>query len=284
MAESSGPSTKKLPAQSRLCFKCSSIEHRVKDCPSVAPGDAEKLNHEWRERKRAAAISSINALGGMEQASACAAAVIEETVTVEEVLLDTGADTTVVSRGLVRELKRSGVQLRLNKGDPHVLRPFGSKPIRTAWHIIFDKVQLTTVAGPLMLRQLRAWVHEGERETSSLILYRFVMRRLGYSVDALLAEAREQQKEFDLEKMETGPETSDDDKMLTATPELLMPPPDDDPQKSLKPSEKIVTGNNSCGCNIYSKDIMTCSAFRFDGILQFELHLSGCRYAKARHR
>ncbi|OWZ15125.1 hypothetical protein PHMEG_00011294 [Phytophthora megakarya] len=61
-AESSGPSTKKSPAQSRSCLKCSSTGHRVKACPSVAPGEAENLIRESREQKRAAASSSINAL------------------------------------------------------------------------------------------------------------------------------------------------------------------------------------------------------------------------------
>lgn len=79
---------------------------------------------------------------------------------------------------------------------------FGNKPIRAVRHMIFTKVELTTATGPPVLRHLRACVHEGERETSSLIRAHVVMRRVGYSVDALLSEAHEQQEEFDLEDME----------------------------------------------------------------------------------
>ncbi|POM76587.1 Hypothetical protein PHPALM_6160 [Phytophthora palmivora] len=137
---------------------------------------------------------------------------------------------------------------------PHILRPFGSKPLKASWHVTFDKGQLTTPTGPLMLRQLRAWVYEDERESSTHIFSHFVMKRLGYSVDELLSSAREHQEEFDLNELETSQEMSgesrncrvisritwqdrwvgeEDEDMQTATPELATPT-QNDVRKSLK--------------------------------------------------
>ncbi|POM62294.1 hypothetical protein PHPALM_28569 [Phytophthora palmivora] len=137
---------------------------------------------------------------------------------------------------------------------PHILRPFGRKTLKASWHVTFDKGQLTTPTGPLMLRQLRAWVYEDERESSTHIFSHFVMRRLGYSVDELLSSAREHQEEFDLNELETSQEMSgvsrncrvisritwqdrwvgeEDEDMQTATPELATPT-HNDIRKSLK--------------------------------------------------
>ncbi|POM77199.1 hypothetical protein PHPALM_5452 [Phytophthora palmivora] len=231
----------------RTCLKCDSREHRVKDCPNVSPGEADELIKAWQKNKKNRTSSVVLTLRGDAERQTCTPAVVEDVVAVDDTLLDSGAETTVVTRGLIRELQKHNVPLRMTKGSPNILCPFGSKATRVWWQVVLDKIELSTAAGPLMLRHLRAWVHEGEREVPSLILSQHVMKKLGYSVEAILSQARERQEEWDLNELETGDYSSGvsrvcrvssqvawsdnfvglDDEMRTATPELKAKPRDD---------------------------------------------------------
>ncbi|RHY23279.1 hypothetical protein DYB32_009255 [Aphanomyces invadans] len=147
-------------------------------------------------------------------------------VRVENVLLDTGADVNVVTRGVVDVLavKGAGVTVEL------LWMKRSAK---------FGAVVLGTTCGPLTLRGLHCWIDDTSPEID-LIISRPVMELLGFSVDALLVGARQKDTEWDvsvndeppahgmskLQRMTTSglgadePVLADGDGMECATPEV----------------------------------------------------------------
>ncbi|GMG14688.1 unnamed protein product [Phytophthora fragariaefolia] len=199
----------------RLCLKCSSDTHRVKECPQAKPGEAEALLREWREKNprkggtsqqpkvptpvhpiKTLQLSEVPLDGG----SNCVAR-IENTVDLANVLLDSGADVNVVSRGLITLLREQGVAVRTKEQEPHKLTTFDGAVFEVTQMVHLDVIQIQTTAGPLLLRRTPAWVFEQEASKPILILSRPVMERLGYSVDAILARACDTQPEWDLQDL-----------------------------------------------------------------------------------
>ncbi|ETO85655.1 hypothetical protein F444_00706 [Phytophthora nicotianae P1976] len=158
--------TKAAPAarRKRTCLKCGSEEHRVKDCPRVAAGEAEQLLRVCREKRISTAaapatpVHHVKALQLNEvplpHGSGCLAR-LENVLDLGNVLLDSGSDVNVASRGLVKEPEARGVKVQEETCAP-----------------------CADDGGPA-----------GTAQRQTLVLSRPVMERLCYSVDAILAQA-----------------------------------------------------------------------------------------------
>ncbi|ETV93474.1 hypothetical protein H310_12525 [Aphanomyces invadans] len=181
--------------------------HRVAEYPKVVPGEADRLLEaqlkKWRD--------GISVLGDKSTLLPTnRGATVEALVRVENVLLDTGADVNVVTRGVVDVLavKGAGVTVEL------LWMKRSAK---------FGAVVLGTTCGPLTLRGLHCWIDDTSPEID-LIISRPVMELLGFSVDALLVGARQKDTEWD--RMTTSglgadePVLADGDGMECATPEV----------------------------------------------------------------
>ncbi|KAG6608816.1 DEAD-box ATP-dependent RNA helicase 36 [Phytophthora cinnamomi] len=180
------PPTKAAPTKTpptarrkRTCLKCGSEEYRVKDCPRAGAGEAEQLLREWREKRAPPAaapaepVHHVKALQLQEvplQAGSGCLARLENVLDLDNVLLDSGTDVNVASR-----------HFEVTK------------------RVRFGAIQVQTTAGPLLLRNTPAWVFEHEKEKHTLVLSRPVMERLGYSVDAILAQACDTSREWDMQ-------------------------------------------------------------------------------------
>ncbi|ETP18273.1 hypothetical protein F441_07477 [Phytophthora nicotianae CJ01A1] len=194
----------------RTCLECGSEEHRVKDCPRAGAGEAEQLLREWREKRvpsvaaPAAPVHHVKALQlrevPLQPGSGCLAR-LENVLDLGSVLLDSGADVNVASRGLIRELQRRGVTVQEEMCNPCMLTTFDGSHFEVTKRVRFGSIQVQTTAGPLLLRNTPAWVFEHDEEKSTLVLSRPVMERLGYSVDAILAQACDTSREWDMEDL-----------------------------------------------------------------------------------
>ncbi|RLN99921.1 hypothetical protein DYB28_012044 [Aphanomyces astaci] len=114
---------------------------------------------------------------------------LENIVRVDDVLLDSGSDVTVVTRGVMDALDAVGVKVgTVSHSVPHLAYPYGSdaKPV---------VMTLDTTCGPLVLRNLKAWVDDASTATE-LIVSRPVMELLGFSVEDLLVGARKKKEEW----------------------------------------------------------------------------------------
>ncbi|RLN97158.1 hypothetical protein DYB28_016107, partial [Aphanomyces astaci] len=117
---------------------------------------------------------------------------LENIVRVDDVLLDSGSDVTVVTRGVMDALDAAGVKVgTVSHSVPHLAYPYGSyaKPVVMTRSVKFDCVTLDTTCGPLVLCGLKAWVDDTSTATE-LIVSRPVMELLGFGVEDLLVGAR----------------------------------------------------------------------------------------------
>ncbi|KAG2502407.1 hypothetical protein JM18_009814 [Phytophthora kernoviae] len=124
----------------RTCLKCNSSYHRVKDCPKVKPGEAETLLREWREKRAAAQAATrtvplvyhVKALhlseGTWDTGSSCQVK-IENSLELDNVLLDSGADVNIASHSLVARLQDDGVAVRLETCSLRRLSTFNGNVI-----------------------------------------------------------------------------------------------------------------------------------------------------------
>jgi hypothetical protein len=108
-------------------------------------------------------------------------------VAVGAILLDSGADTSLVGRGVLDALEQAGKSVPVSAGDEVHLNPVGGQSIRVSRQATFGEVVITTSAGPLMLRNLVCYVEE-ENASKDLTVGRPIMQILGYSTDKLLQE------------------------------------------------------------------------------------------------
>ncbi|KAH7462617.1 Retrovirus-related Pol polyprotein from transposon 297 [Phytophthora ramorum] len=214
----------------RTCLKCGSQTHLVRQCPDVTPDEVDKLlaarnpstnsatsthfkrvqvvNEDSAETGCAQATTSNHPLRhsiGLRDDDGTAQTTIDG-FTLQTSLLDSGADDSVVSGGIVRALESAGVPI-LTFSANTALEPVGGHLIPVARKVRFGEVEFATSAGPLLLRNLDCLVHEEDRSLA-LTVGRPVMNRLGYSTDGLLAAARTRQPEYCL----TEPAEEDSDK------------------------------------------------------------------------
>ncbi|KAH9149538.1 hypothetical protein AeRB84_007413, partial [Aphanomyces euteiches] len=132
------------PKKKLGCLKCSDASHRVADCPMAAPGEAQKLLDaqlkKWRE--------AVQVLGDMpERRRTDRGAMVEALVRVDNVLLDTGADVNVVSRGVMDALAAKGASVAVATHDkPRQIYPYGADaaPLEMRRSVKFTSVTLET--------------------------------------------------------------------------------------------------------------------------------------------
>ncbi|OWZ07202.1 hypothetical protein PHMEG_00020435 [Phytophthora megakarya] len=115
--------------------------------------------------------------------------------TLQTSLIDSGADDSVVSRGIMLALESAGVTIQ-EYPVSRTLDPVGGHLISVAREVRFGEVEVDTSEDSLLLRNLDCLVHEEDRALS-LTTGRPVMNCLGYSTDGLLAVARARQPEYD---------------------------------------------------------------------------------------
>ncbi|POM57665.1 Hypothetical protein PHPALM_37794 [Phytophthora palmivora] len=116
---------------------------------------------------------------------------------VHALLLDTGADESLVAQGVVDAIKARGTPVFLADIPPRTLSPIGGKDFVVHQAVTFREVGLATSAGPLMLRNLACLVEDGNTSLD-FMLGRPIMTVLGYSSDELLVRARGTKSEWEL--------------------------------------------------------------------------------------
>ncbi|RHY17779.1 hypothetical protein DYB32_010472 [Aphanomyces invadans] len=180
-------------------LKCRDKSHYVADCPAATPGEADRLLDaqlkKWRDG--VTVLSSHPNRHPTERG-----ALVEGLVRVENVLLDTGADVKVVSRGGHGCVSREECH-----GCGSSARPTTSGLPLWRRNVKFSMVTLDTTCGPLTQRDLQAWIDETSTAID-FIVSRPVMEVLGFSIDDLPDGARGQQAEWDVSPGSDGPVTS----------------------------------------------------------------------------
>ncbi|KAJ8558820.1 hypothetical protein ON010_g8629 [Phytophthora cinnamomi] len=207
--------TKGFHATVHPCLKCHSQDHRVKECPMASESEAKELISSWRAqqreiREKSMKMKKISVIppeeGKLAEERAhkalvnvgddgCVPATVDA-ISVLAALVDSGADDSVVSLGVIRELENSGQFVQLARAEGELL-PFGDRTLSVSRRALFNEVLLETSAGPLRLRNLQCWVFE-EDETKSLAIGRPVMQKLGYTTDGFLVKALRTRSEWDL--------------------------------------------------------------------------------------
>ncbi|RLO10095.1 hypothetical protein DYB28_010144, partial [Aphanomyces astaci] len=225
------------PSARKGCLKCGDMSHRVARCPKTAPGEAETLLAAQVKRWK----DGIKVLVNQPQRQKTERGVLlENIVRVDDVLLDSGSDVTVVTRGIMDALDAAGVKVgTVSHSVPHLAYPYGSdaKPVVMTHSVKFNCVTLDTTCEPLVLCGLKAWVDDASTATK-LIVSRPVMELLVFSVEDLLVGARKKKEEWDVSSVPTNelsgmanvkrlmaeklnpPELDPDDGMECATPEV----------------------------------------------------------------
>ncbi|RLO06120.1 hypothetical protein DYB28_005801 [Aphanomyces astaci] len=160
------------PYAKKGCLKCGDMSHRVAQVKRWKDGMKVLVNQPQRQKTERGVM-------------------LENIVRVDDVLLDSGSDVTVVTRGVMDALDAAGVESGIvSHSVPHLAHPYKSdtKSVVMARSIKFNCVTLDTTCGPLVLRGLKAWFDDTSTATE-LIVSRPLMELLGFIVEALLVGA-----------------------------------------------------------------------------------------------
>jgi hypothetical protein len=246
------------------CLKCKSASHKVRDCPGITEEEASRLlkaHGRAIAQRRADNDRGHGTPGGRvavmkEKAPTTGRnkllATVEGLVSVQASLLDSGADMSVASGGLISALLAAGSTSEITVMGPFSLYPYGadSKPVVVTKQARLGSLEFKTACGPLMLRGLRVWVDEAVSAVE-LTLGLPVMQKLGYDEQTLLENACRQQAEWDfsdqpvttpgvamhrtLRMAELSDGIDDDEGMCCATPELgpIAEPDDGEPVRTM---------------------------------------------------
>ncbi|GMF49472.1 unnamed protein product [Phytophthora fragariaefolia] len=181
---------------------CGSTQHQVLGCPDTQPGEAERLLADMPARRVAPTTTlrraeTVTKPGhGAAEATDLSGAVEARVdgLEVHVLLLDTGADESLVAQGVVDAIKARGTPAFLADIPARTLSPIGGKDFVVHRAVTFREVELATSTGPLMLRNLACLVEDGDMSLD-FMLVRPVMTVLGYSADELLVRARNTKSE-----------------------------------------------------------------------------------------
>lgn len=110
-------------------------------------------------------------------------------VHVKALLFDSGADRSLVARGIHGSLAQAVKCVFTSPVDGIRLNPVGGRAVEVSRVATFKEGVLEMSAWPLMIRNLAGYVKE-ENLTVDLNVGRPIMKILGYSTDLLLAVAR----------------------------------------------------------------------------------------------
>ncbi|GMF22825.1 unnamed protein product [Phytophthora fragariaefolia] len=191
------------------CLKCNSADHQVRDCPRCQPGEATqplKARREQRDAARNMGVRRFDVVDADRHYSKANGVDVDngtvdakvDGVAVVAILLEPGADTFLVARGVLDALEQAGKSVSVSSVDEVQLNPVGGQSIDVSRQATFEEVVITTSAGPL---NLTCYVEE-ENDSKDLTVGRPIMRIIGYSTDKLLVKAREVNSEWELSPAE----------------------------------------------------------------------------------
>ncbi len=181
------------------CLKCGSRQHSVRQCSQVKEGEVEKLIQEYRDNKeRETGGRRVQRVRGpsspKNDPSQMVSAKLEGCLETD-LLLDTGADVSLMSRGLLEKLELEAEFLKVKKLlQPVKIGTAGKECIYAHRKILLESVVLQTSAGPLSWRNVECFVNEADDDTLCIIS-NGEMEKMGYSVDALLVAAKRRLEE-----------------------------------------------------------------------------------------
>ncbi|ETV78978.1 hypothetical protein H257_07762 [Aphanomyces astaci] len=242
------PNAPAIGAPNNGCLKCKSTSHRVRECPGITPEEVKQLLRahgstfgRGRGEKGAPGVPGGRVATVKTNVPDAKRpelpAIVDGVLPVQASLLDSGADLSVASGGLVSALLAAGASPEITVMGPMELRPYGadSQVITVTKQVRLGSLEFKTTCGPLMLR--------GLRHLLSLALGLPVMQKLGYNEQTLLENARRQQAVWDfgdqpittpgvamhrtLRMGELSEGIDDDEGMAYSTPELGDAPDDD---------------------------------------------------------
>ncbi|KAE9034970.1 hypothetical protein PR003_g9886 [Phytophthora rubi] len=132
------------------CLKCRSTDHQVWECPRCTPEEAARLLrelHERREARRSEGARKFNIVDPTKRLTSdnrgSVAAAIDG-IAVTALMLDTGANTSLVARGVLEALVQTGTVLRVNPVAGITLSSAGKEAINVTSIVTFDEVVLIT--------------------------------------------------------------------------------------------------------------------------------------------
>jgi len=125
-------------------------------------------------------------------------------------LLDSGADCSLISRGLVEELESKLDFLKMKTLKEAEVIGTAGDDIEVRRLVCLESLVFRTSAGPLRWRNLRCWVDEND-SSQLLVVDRPTMESMGYSADALLVAAKRRLESAGMEEGESTVESSGKD-------------------------------------------------------------------------
>ncbi|RHY90654.1 hypothetical protein DYB26_010038, partial [Aphanomyces astaci] len=135
------------PSAKKGCLKCGDMSHRVARCPKTA-GEAETLLAAQDKRRKDGVKVLINQ---PQRQKTERGVLLENIVRVDDVLLDSDSDVTVVTRDVMDALDAAGVKVgTVSLRVPHLAYPYGSdaKPVVMTRSVKSNCVTLDTTCGP----------------------------------------------------------------------------------------------------------------------------------------
>ncbi|KAF0710363.1 hypothetical protein AaE_012559 [Aphanomyces astaci] len=132
------PNAPSIGAPNNGYLKCKSTSHRVRECPRITPEEDKQLltAHGCTFRRGRSGEKEAPGAPGSRVATVKTdvsdakrpelPAIVDGVLPVQESLLDSGADLSVASRGLVSALLAAGASLEITVMGPMELRPFGA--------------------------------------------------------------------------------------------------------------------------------------------------------------
>ncbi|KAE9346239.1 hypothetical protein PF008_g8382 [Phytophthora fragariae] len=198
----------KLEKQIRKCFKCGDQAHGVFQCPDVAsPGEAKELYEKSTGRKVVKPVLSMTSSTGHEVGPSSAIPCEVMGVTETWITPDSAADVSVVTTKLLKALSDGGAWLNyLEIADHAAVTGIGDQPV-TVKNKVKLNLRFSTPGGPLILRNVICWVTDQRLPlgVGELLLSKWIMQKLGYSPEKLLAVAQQVSEEWDMIDVDDGP-------------------------------------------------------------------------------
>jgi hypothetical protein len=189
----------------KTCFKCGDQTHGVFQCLDVAsPAEAKEIYEKTTGKKVLKPVLAVASGAAESTGSSRAIPCLVMDAIETHITPDSGADVSVVTSKLLRELTDSGTWLtHLDIAGDAAVTGMGDKPVPVKSKVKLD-LRFTTPGWPLVLRNVICWVTEQQLPSGigDLLLSRWVMARLGYSPDKLLDAAQQLQPEWDMGDIE----------------------------------------------------------------------------------
>jgi len=179
----------------------------VFQCPNISSNvEAKELYEKHTGKTVVKTVASLTAASQqLSDASPSIPCTIMDAIKMA-VTPDSGAEVTVVTPKLIKELKDHGVWLS-SQDLPRTaaVTGIGDKPVPVKTKVKLD-LRFLTPGGPLVLENVVCWVTTQQlpRGMGDLLLSRPVMERLGYNSERLLADSQRVQHTYDMGDLDDG--------------------------------------------------------------------------------